>query len=119
MVNLPKLNIDNSSLWLHYFNCSRPYNINWKLDVLQLRNSSLRQKTILYGCEPSKVGNGVCNPQCRHVMTGQDGGDCDVTQTECSLEQRGDGSCDQGCNRYIDINGGCKFIAVYGIVSSC
>ena len=65
-----------------------------------MHNSSLRQKTILYGCEPHKVGDGVCTKECRHDNTGQDGGDCDVIHSECRAEQIGDGVCDEECNRY-------------------
>ena len=33
----------------------KPYNISWQLDVAEVRNSSLRARTILFGCDPAKV----------------------------------------------------------------
>ncbi len=51
----------------------RPYNISWKLEERQIRNSSLRQRTILIACEAEKVGNKLCNPECQHERTGKYG----------------------------------------------
>ncbi len=42
-----------------------------------MNDTSLRLKTIIFGCGSEKVGNGRCNEECRHERTGNDGGDCD------------------------------------------
>lgn len=33
----------------------KPYNISWQLDVANVLNTSLRLRTILFGCDPAKV----------------------------------------------------------------
>ena len=33
----------------------KPYNISWQLDVAEVHNTSLRMRTILFGCNPAKV----------------------------------------------------------------
>ena len=66
-----------------------PYNISWVKEEVNIRNSSLRLKTIIFGCDSSKVGNSRCNEECRHERTGNDGGDCDERQVQyfkCLLE---------------------------------
>lgn len=75
------------------------YNISWVRSVVEVRNSSLRQRTILLHCRPEKVGNGMCNPECRHERTGNDGGDCDEVATLCEIDNIGNGVCDSSCNR--------------------
>ncbi len=55
----------------------RPYNISWEKEEVNVRNTSLRLKTIILGCDASKVGDGRCDEECRHTRTGNDGGDCD------------------------------------------
>ena len=76
---------------------------SWERSVVEVRNSSLRERTILLYCEPDKVGNGECNPECQHERTGQDGGDCDDDDDDDDREacdvQKGDGHCDLECNR--------------------
>ena len=77
----------------------KPYNITFHLTRKEIRNSTLRARTILFGCEPRKVGNGRCNPECRHLKTGNDGGDCDLIRMVCDPANIGDGKCDIECNR--------------------
>ncbi|XP_043941906.1 pappalysin-2 [Protopterus annectens] len=52
------------------------YNISWELTVHEVHNSSLRRHIILVNCEKNKIGNGRCEPECDHALTGYDGGDC-------------------------------------------
>ncbi|XP_078604177.1 pappalysin-1-like isoform X2 [Branchiostoma floridae x Branchiostoma japonicum] len=75
------------------------YNISWSLTEVNIYNTSLRRTTIISDCEPSMVGNGVCNPDCKHEVTGNDGGDCDELEQQCQVEMVGDGTCDTSCNR--------------------
>nr|KAG5700461.1 hypothetical protein BaRGS_013948 [Batillaria attramentaria] len=69
----------------------RPYNISFKLDIHNVRNTTLRKRLIMFGCEPENVGDGICNPECMHTRTGDDGGDCDPTQGELHLDTALDG----------------------------
>ncbi|XP_021141485.2 pappalysin-2 [Columba livia] len=79
----------------------RPYNISWQLSLLEVRNSSLRHRTVLLGCEPSKVGNERCDPECDHPLTGYDGGDC-RRPGRCFSWKRRDGICHMECNNMLD-----------------
>ncbi|XP_035753962.1 pappalysin-2 [Egretta garzetta] len=79
----------------------RPYNISWQLSLLEVRNSSLRRRAVLLGCEPSKVGNERCDPECEHPLTGYDGGDC-RRPGRCFFWKRRDGICHMECNNMLD-----------------
>ncbi|KAM9378975.1 pappalysin-2 [Phaethornis superciliosus] len=79
----------------------RPHNISWQLSLLEVHNSSLRHRTILLGCEPSKVGNERCDPECEHPLTGYDGGDC-RRPGRCFSWKRRDGVCHMECNNMLD-----------------
>ncbi|NWR75501.1 PAPP2 protein, partial [Centropus unirufus] len=79
----------------------RPYNISWQLSLLEVRNSSLRRRAVLLGCEPSKVGNERCDPECDHPLTGYDGGDC-RRPGRCFSWKRRDGICHMECNNMLD-----------------
>uniref|UniRef100_A0A8C3K9T0 Pappalysin 2 n=1 Tax=Calidris pygmaea TaxID=425635 RepID=A0A8C3K9T0_9CHAR len=79
----------------------RPYNISWQLSLLEVRNSSLRRRAVLLGCEPSKVGNERCDPECEHPLTGYDGGDC-RRSGRCFSWKRRDGVCHMECNNMLD-----------------
>ncbi|XP_040533986.1 pappalysin-2 isoform X2 [Gallus gallus] len=79
----------------------RPYNISWQLSLLEVRNSSLRHRAVLLGCEPSKVGNERCDPECEHPLTGYDGGDC-RRPGRCFSWKRRDGVCHMECNNMLD-----------------
>ena len=85
----------------------KPYNISWQLEVITIRNSSLRGKTVLLGCPLSSIGNGQCNSECQHALTGNDGGDCDEFLRPCASEEMGNGICDMQCNvEYYGWDGG-------------
>ncbi|XP_029474617.1 pappalysin-2 [Rhinatrema bivittatum] len=77
------------------------YNISWQLTVHEVRNSSLRHRTILVNCEPSKIGNDHCDPECEHPLTGYDGGDCRFNGRCYSWKKR-DGICHMECNNMLD-----------------
>ncbi|XP_064371679.1 pappalysin-2 [Dromaius novaehollandiae] len=79
----------------------RPYNISWQLSLLEVRNSSLRRRAVLLGCEPSKIGNDHCDPECEHPLTGYDGGDC-RRPGRCFSWKRRDGVCHMECNNMLD-----------------
>ncbi|KAL2301440.1 hypothetical protein Nmel_010826 [Mimus melanotis] len=79
----------------------RPYNISWQLSLLEVHNSSLRRRAVLLGCEPSKVGNERCDPECEHPLTGYDGGDC-RRLGRCFSWKRRDGVCHMECNNMLD-----------------
>nr|XP_033772401.1 pappalysin-2 [Geotrypetes seraphini] len=77
------------------------YNISWQLTVHEVHNSSLRHRTILVNCEPSKIGNDHCDPECEHPLTGYDGGDCRFNG-RCYPWKRRDGVCHMECNNMRD-----------------
>lgn len=77
-----------------------PYNITFELKEHEIRNTSLRRRTVTYNCEPGKIGDLTCNDEyCSHNITGNDGGDCDQIKTRCDREKRGNGKCDPECNK--------------------
>ncbi|VDK23392.1 unnamed protein product [Anisakis simplex] len=49
---------------------------SWERELLEIKNTSLRRKTIVFGCRSSLIGNNRCDIECRHPITGDDGGDC-------------------------------------------
>lgn len=49
----------------HLIEAFRPYNISWELEVVKINSSQLRHKTIIFGCDGSKIGNKQCNLECR------------------------------------------------------
>ncbi|XP_077309317.1 pappalysin-2 [Lithobates pipiens] len=74
-----------------------PHGIHWQLNIVEIHNSSLRNRVVLPGCEPGKVGNDQCDPECKHLLTGYDGGDCGFFRP-CSSRKKGDGICHLECN---------------------
>lgn len=77
------------------------YNITFELKELNIRNTSLRRRTVTYMCEAGKIGDTVCNREhCKHDITGNDGGDCDKYKTRCDPRKSGNGVCDPECNKY-------------------
>ena len=76
----------------------KPYNINWQMKEVRVENDTLMEKTVLFGCDPVKVGDGYCNSECLHVHTAWDGGDCDHHPVHCPQDDIGDGFCDSECN---------------------
>uniref|UniRef100_A0A663EHF5 Pappalysin 2 n=1 Tax=Aquila chrysaetos chrysaetos TaxID=223781 RepID=A0A663EHF5_AQUCH len=96
--------VSREQVWRQHWALSeafRPYNISWQLSLLEVRNSSLRRRAILLGCEPSKVGNERCDPECEHPLTGYDGGDC-RRPGRCFSWKRRDGVCHMECNNMLD-----------------
>ncbi|XP_045403249.1 pappalysin-2 isoform X2 [Lemur catta] len=77
------------------------YNISWRLSVHQVHNSTLRHRIVLVNCEPSKIGNDHCDPECEHPLTGYDGGDCRL-QGRCYSWNRRDGLCHVECNNMLN-----------------
>uniref|UniRef100_A0A8C5WE45 Pappalysin 2 n=1 Tax=Leptobrachium leishanense TaxID=445787 RepID=A0A8C5WE45_9ANUR len=73
------------------------HGIHWKLNVHQIHNSTLRNRVVLPRCESGRVGNDLCDPECRHPLTGYDGGDCNHYR-HCSTRKKGDGICHMECN---------------------
>ncbi|KAG8555398.1 hypothetical protein GDO81_017692 [Engystomops pustulosus] len=78
-------------------NAYSPHGIHWQLNVVEMHNSSLRNRVVLPGCEPGRVGNEQCDPECKHPLTGYDGGDCGFFRP-CSSSKKGDGVCHLECN---------------------
>ncbi|XP_054977194.1 pappalysin-2 [Sorex araneus] len=72
-------------------------NITWEMHELRVRNSTLRALTVLARCEPRQVGDGRCDPECRHPATGYDGGDC-LRPRRCPPWKLQDGVCQPECN---------------------
>ncbi|XP_004688566.1 PREDICTED: pappalysin-2 isoform X1 [Condylura cristata] len=77
------------------------YNISWQLNVHHVHNSTLRHRVVLVNCEPSKIGNDHCDPECEHPLTGYDGGDCRL-QGRCYSWNRRDGLCHAECNNMLN-----------------
>ncbi|EFO20124.2 hypothetical protein LOAG_08369 [Loa loa] len=73
------------------------YNITWDLELINIRNTSLRRKTIVFGCQSSAIGNKRCDIECRHAITGDDGGDCKI-QDKCEKWMLGNKQCELECN---------------------
>ncbi|XP_015273228.1 PREDICTED: pappalysin-2 [Gekko japonicus] len=78
-----------------------PYNITWQLNIHEVYNSSLRYRAILVNCEPGKIGNEYCDPECEHLLTGYDGGDC-RRLARCYAWERRDGICNMECNNMLN-----------------
>ncbi|KAL1232119.1 Pappalysin-1 [Trichinella pseudospiralis] len=75
------------------------YNITWQMEVVKIANANLRKKKIIFGCDSSKIGNKQCDLECRHPITGNDGGDCDeLMLVRCQRRMLGNGRCDTECN---------------------
>ncbi|KAG8436836.1 hypothetical protein GDO86_007790 [Hymenochirus boettgeri] len=74
-----------------------PLGIIWQLNVHEIHNSSLRNRAVLPGCEPGRVGNKHCDTECSYTFTGFDGGDCGL-YGPCNPRKRGDGICHPECN---------------------
>ena len=77
------------------------YNISWQLSIHHVHNSTLRHRVVLVNCEPSKIGNDHCDPECEHPLTGYDGGDCRL-QGRCYSWNRRDGLCHVECNNMLN-----------------
>ncbi|EDO34671.1 predicted protein, partial [Nematostella vectensis] len=78
------------------------WNITWEMHEVEVRNTSLRGKTVLFMCSPSEIGDMRCNKDyCNLPITGYDGGDCiEGGYNKCDPAKRGNGQCDPECNRH-------------------
>ncbi|XP_012620494.2 pappalysin-2 isoform X2 [Microcebus murinus] len=96
------------------------YNISWRLSVRRVHNSTLRRRVVLVNCEPGKVGNDHCDPECEHPLTGYDGGDCRL-QARCYSWNRRDGVCHAECNNMLNDfdDGDCCDPAVADVRKTC
>ena len=75
------------------------HNISWVLEpTSNIRDSKLRKKIILMGCDPWDVGDEECNPECKHSRTGNDGGDCEPIPV-CNRTSLNNSRCDFECNK--------------------
>ncbi|KAM8934565.1 pappalysin-1 [Pelodytes ibericus] len=74
------------------------YNITWELDVLERNDSFLRHRLVLTNCDISKIGDVNCDPECNHVLTGFDGGDCRRPGSYTLSKKKQNGVCDMDCN---------------------
>lgn len=78
----------------------QPFNISWEYRDVSVRDTSLRKKTVLIGCKPQLMGNGICDAKCAELTnTNNDGGDCDKRHRQCKIMKLGaNGRCDKHCN---------------------
>ncbi|XP_060126583.1 pappalysin-1 [Zootoca vivipara] len=98
-----------------------PYNITWELEVLEVKNSSLRHRLILANCEISKIGDDSCDPECNHTLTGYDGGDCRHVRHSSFNKKKQNGVCDMDCNyeRYSFDGGDCCNPEITDVTKTC
>ncbi|XP_054854549.1 pappalysin-1 [Eublepharis macularius] len=98
-----------------------PYNITWELEVLEVKNSSLRHRLILANCEISKIGDENCDPECNHTLTGYDGGDCRIVRHSSFNKKKQNGLCDMDCNyeRYNFDGGDCCNPDITDVTKTC
>uniref|UniRef100_A0A8V1AM27 Pappalysin-1 n=1 Tax=Gallus gallus TaxID=9031 RepID=A0A8V1AM27_CHICK len=97
------------------------YNITWELEVLEVKNSSLRHRLILANCDISKIGDENCDPECNHTLTGYDGGDCRHVRHTLFNKKKQNGVCDMDCNyeRYNFDGGECCNPEITEVTKTC
>ncbi|XP_072487848.1 pappalysin-1 isoform X2 [Notamacropus eugenii] len=97
------------------------YNITWQLEVLEVKNSSLRHRLILANCDISKIGDENCDPECNHTLTGYDGGDCRHLRHSAFSKKKQNGICDMDCNyeRYNFDGGECCNPEITDVTKTC
>ncbi|KAM7143849.1 pappalysin-1 [Macrochelys suwanniensis] len=97
------------------------YNITWELEVLDVKNSSLRHRLILANCDISKIGDENCDPECNHTLTGYDGGDCRHVRHALFHKKKQNGVCDMDCNyeRYNFDGGECCNPEITDVTKTC
>ncbi|XP_064420709.1 pappalysin-1 [Latimeria chalumnae] len=97
------------------------YNITWELSVLDIKNSSLRNRLILANCDIGKIGNGNCDPECNHTLTGYDGGDCLKGLCFYEKKKKRNGVCNFECNSELfNFDGGdCCNPEVTDVIKTC
>lgn len=97
------------------------YNITWELEVLEVKNSTLRHRLILANCDISKIGDESCDPECNHALTGHDGGDCRHVRHSSFSKKKQNGVCDMDCNyeRYNFDGGDCCNPEITDVTKTC
>ncbi|XP_074067840.1 pappalysin-1 isoform X2 [Macrotis lagotis] len=97
------------------------YNILWQMEVLEVRNSSLRHRLILANCDISKIGDENCDPECNHTLTGYDGGDCRHLRHSTFNKKKQNGICDMDCNyeKYNFDGGECCNPEITDVTKTC
>ncbi|CAH2315900.1 Pappalysin-1 [Pelobates cultripes] len=97
------------------------YNITWELDVLERNDSFLRHRLILTNCDISKIGDVNCDPECNHVLTGFDGGDCRHPGSHVLSKKKQNGVCDMDCNNesFLFDGGDCCNPNVTDVTQTC
>ncbi|KAJ7993848.1 hypothetical protein DPEC_G00258960 [Dallia pectoralis] len=105
----------------HLNDAFRPYNITWERTVLNVYNSSLRNRLVLANCDISKVGDEECDPECNHTLTGYDAGYCKRQTTPCPEHKQGNGVCDAECNwdNFNYDNGDCCNPNITDVTKTC
>uniref|UniRef100_A0A8C5SXM5 Pappalysin 1 n=1 Tax=Laticauda laticaudata TaxID=8630 RepID=A0A8C5SXM5_LATLA len=98
-----------------------PYNISWEIEVLEINDSSLRDRLILANCEISKIGDDSCDPECNHTLTGFDGGDCRHMRQLSFNRKKQNGVCDMDCNseKYSFDGGDCCNPDITDVTKTC
>ncbi|XP_026546942.1 pappalysin-1-like, partial [Notechis scutatus] len=98
-----------------------PYNISWEIEVLEINDSSLRDRLILANCEISKIGDENCDPECNHTLTGFDGGDCRHVRQLSFNRKKQNGMCDMDCNseKYNFDGGDCCNPDITDVTKTC
>ncbi|XP_022085118.1 pappalysin-1-like [Acanthaster planci] len=100
-----------------------PHNISWNLTAFVWRNTSLRYRTVLAICDTNNIGDGYCDEECYHELTGYDGGDCidELEREQCLDEQLGNGVCESSCNTaHNEYDGGdCCNPIVTNVTATC
>ncbi|XP_039618674.1 pregnancy-associated plasma protein A, pappalysin 1a [Polypterus senegalus] len=105
----------------HLNNAFSKYNITWKLNVVDINNSSLRNRLVLANCDIAKIGDENCDPDCNHTLTGYDGGDCKKITFMRYSKKTGNGVCDMECNvEFHDYDGGdCCNPTITDVTKTC
>ncbi|XP_062815760.1 pappalysin-1 isoform X1 [Anolis carolinensis] len=98
-----------------------PYNITWELEVLEVKNSTLRHRLILANCDINKIGDENCDPECNHTLTGYDGGDCRHVRHVSFNRKKHNGVCDMDCNyeKYYFDGGDCCNPEITDVTRTC
>ncbi|XP_078498110.1 pappalysin-1 isoform X1 [Lissotriton helveticus] len=105
----------------HLMEAFSKYNITWELEVLEVKNTSLRKRLILANCDISKVGDEICDRECNHSLTGYDGGDCRGLYARNYLKKKHNGVCDMDCNneKYFFDGGDCCNPDITDVTKTC
>ena len=47
-----------------------PHGIQWELTEHLIKDTTLRDRTVIVMCSPQQVGNGECDKLCQHAASG-------------------------------------------------